>query len=276
MGIAGRGRSLIDIAHIDHGLRGEQFERLEGGALLVGDFGRAGRACPRATAAERARPARASSSPPCPGRAASSRACGMPPLEAVEIGEHQLGLDGFGVVDRIDAALDMDDVVVLEAAQHIGDGVDLADMRRGTGCRALRPWRRRAPARRCRRRSAAWRSLERIWRSLRACRGAGREPAPRRHSARWCRTDNWRPRRGALGQRVEQGGLADIGQSDDAAFESHGQYAYHEPSQRRSLLARRPSAARASCLTSALGSLRRCAGLSPSSGSDCTACATRD
>ena len=36
-------------------------------------------------------------------------------------------------------------------------------------------------------------------------------------------------RRRGLGQRVEQGGLADIGQSDDAAFESHGQ----NPSRRR-------------------------------------------
>ena len=33
-------------------------------------------------------------------------------------------------------------------------------------------------------------------------------------------------RRRALGQRVEQGGLADIGQPDDAAFESHGQSAF--------------------------------------------------
>ena len=30
-----------------------------------------------------------------------------------------------------------------------------------------------------------------------------------------------RLRRRRLGQRVEQGGLADIGQADDAAFESH-------------------------------------------------------
>ncbi len=29
-----------------------------------------------------------------------------------------------------------------------------------------------------------------------------------------------------LGQRVEQGGLADVGQADDAAFDAHGKPAY--------------------------------------------------
>ena len=50
------------------------------------------------------------------------------PLQAVEIGQHQLGLDRLDVGDRIDAALDMRDVGVLEAAHHVGDGVDLADI----------------------------------------------------------------------------------------------------------------------------------------------------
>ena len=49
-------------------------------------------------------------------------------LEAVEVGQHQLGLDDLGVAHRIDAARDVGDVAVLEAAQHVGDGVDLADV----------------------------------------------------------------------------------------------------------------------------------------------------
>ena len=49
-------------------------------------------------------------------------------LEAFEVGEHQLGLDRLGVGDRIDPALDMGDVAVLEAAQHVDDRVDLADV----------------------------------------------------------------------------------------------------------------------------------------------------
>ena len=49
-------------------------------------------------------------------------------LETVEIGEHQLGLDRLGVAHRIDRALDMGDVRILEAAQHMRDRIDLADM----------------------------------------------------------------------------------------------------------------------------------------------------
>ena len=44
------------------------------------------------------------------------------------VGERQLGLDGLDVGDRIDLALDMGDVVVLEAAQHVYDRIDLADV----------------------------------------------------------------------------------------------------------------------------------------------------
>ena len=49
-------------------------------------------------------------------------------FEAFEIGEHQFGLDRLGIADRIDAAFDMGDVVILETAQHMGDGIDLADI----------------------------------------------------------------------------------------------------------------------------------------------------
>lgn len=49
-------------------------------------------------------------------------------LEAVEVGEHQLGFDRLGIGHRVDAALDMGNVVILEAAQHMHDGVDLADV----------------------------------------------------------------------------------------------------------------------------------------------------
>jgi hypothetical protein len=62
-------------------------------------------------------------SPPRP-----SSAPRQPLFQAVEIGQHQLGLDRLGVAHRIDAAFDMGDVAVLEAAQHMDDGVDLADI----------------------------------------------------------------------------------------------------------------------------------------------------
>ncbi len=122
----------------------------------------------------------------------------------------------------IDAALDMDHVRVLEAAQHIGDGVDLADM------------------------------AEELVAEPFAFRGAAHEPGdidesePRGHHLVGL-GDGRQPveprvgdrdladirldgaerivgglRRRALGQRVEEGGLADIRQPDDAAFETHG------------------------------------------------------
>ena len=50
------------------------------------------------------------------------------PLQAVEIGEHQLGLDRLDIGDRVDAALNMRDVGILEAAHHMCDGIDLADI----------------------------------------------------------------------------------------------------------------------------------------------------
>ena len=53
---------------------------------------------------------------------------GDAPLEAVEVGQHQLGLDRLGVGDRVDPALDVGDVAALEAAQDVDDRVDLADV----------------------------------------------------------------------------------------------------------------------------------------------------
>jgi len=49
-------------------------------------------------------------------------------LDAVENGEHQFGFDGLGIGDGVDAAFDMGDVVVLEAAQDVGDRVAFADV----------------------------------------------------------------------------------------------------------------------------------------------------
>ena len=49
-------------------------------------------------------------------------------LEAFEIGEHQLGLDRLDIVERRDLARDMGDVVILETAHDMGDGVAFADI----------------------------------------------------------------------------------------------------------------------------------------------------
>jgi uncharacterized glyoxalase superfamily protein PhnB len=49
-------------------------------------------------------------------------------LDAFEIGQHQLGVDGVGIGQRVDPTLDMGDIVIGKAAQHMGDRIDLADI----------------------------------------------------------------------------------------------------------------------------------------------------
>ncbi len=52
----------------------------------------------------------------------------MAPLQAFEVGEHQFGFDGICIGGRIDAAFDVGDVIVFEAAENVGDSVDFADV----------------------------------------------------------------------------------------------------------------------------------------------------
>ncbi len=48
-------------------------------------------------------------------------------FQALQIRKHQFGFDRLQIRDRIDAAFDVGDVVVLKATQHVGDGVAFAD-----------------------------------------------------------------------------------------------------------------------------------------------------
>src|SRR5450631_84798 len=51
-----------------------------------------------------------------------------PLVDGLQVFETELGVDGGDVGHRINAPLDVDDVVVLEAADDVGDGVGLADV----------------------------------------------------------------------------------------------------------------------------------------------------
>ena len=143
-------------------------------------------------------------------------------LEALEIGEHQLGLDGLEVGDRIDLALDVGDVVVLEAAHHVGDGVAFADVGQELVAEALALGRAAHeagdvdegdPRRDDLLRARDGREL------LEARIGHGHVADVGLDGAeRIVR----RLRRRRLRQRVEEGRLADVRQADDAAFETHG------------------------------------------------------
>ncbi len=138
-----------------------------------------------------------------------------------QVGQRQFGADGFNVGDRVDLAGDVDDIVVVEAAHHVDDGIGLADVGQelvaeaftlaGAGHQTgdvdefddgrLNPLR-----------------LDDLRQFVEArighfddadVRFDGAERVVRRFDA-------------GLGQRVEQRGLADVGQADNAAFEAHG------------------------------------------------------
>ena len=143
------------------------------------------------------------------------------PLQAVEIGEHQFGFDRLDVGDRIDAAFDMGDIGILEAAHHMGDGVDFADIAEkliaeplafGGAAHQARDIDEGQPRRHDHRRFGQRR--QRV------------EPAIRHRHLADIRLDGaeWiirRLRRRGFGQRVEEGRLADIRQADNAAFKAH-------------------------------------------------------
>ena len=118
---------LVDIADVEHRLRREQAEHAKRLLLLV--LAR-DEACRLAFAQSRQRPA-----DEIEGRArfriAAARALLQrldAPLQTVEVGEHQLGLDGLDVLDRRDPALEVNDVASGKAAHDMNDGVDFADV----------------------------------------------------------------------------------------------------------------------------------------------------
>ena len=75
----------------------------------------------------------------------------LPLLHRGEIGQDQFGGDDLDVAHRIDRAGDVMDVVVLEAADDLDDGVDFADVGEELVAEALARARALDQARRCRR-----------------------------------------------------------------------------------------------------------------------------
>ena len=142
-------------------------------------------------------------------------------FQAIEIGQHQLGLDGLDIGDRIDLVLDMGDVVVLETAHHMDDGIDLAD---GGEKLVAEPLAFRGAAHQTgdiHEGDAGRNDLLRLaqHRELVEARIGHRDLADVRldGAERIIR----RLRRRGLRERIEEGRLADIRQADDAAFEAH-------------------------------------------------------
>ena len=123
----GSGR-LLDVADVEHGLAGQQLRLVEPGDLLGIARPPQPRRLARAQQLEHGREHAELRLRLLVALLRLLAEIGDAALEALEVGEHQLGLDGLGVGDRIDLALDMGDVAILEAAQHMDDRVDFADV----------------------------------------------------------------------------------------------------------------------------------------------------
>ncbi|MCY1171975.1 hypothetical protein D9M73_121010 [compost metagenome] len=142
-------------------------------------------------------------------------------FEAFEVGQHQFGLDRLGIGDRIDLAFDMGDVVILEAAQHMHDRVDFADIAEELVAEAF------ALGRAAHQPGNVDKAQLRLDDLLRSRdRGEFVEPGVGHRDVADVRLDRAerivrRLRRRGLRQRIEQGGLADIGQPDDSTAKTH-------------------------------------------------------
>ncbi len=214
------GARLLDVADIEHRLRGDELQGLQD-LLLLGIEAEAPR---RLAVAQRRENRLHHLELGLRLLVLAARLLlggGDPPLDAVEIGKEQLGLDRLGVADRIDRALDMGDVAVLEAAQDMGDRLDLADMGEELVAETLAL------------RGAAHQAgdvdeFELGRHDLRRLAELRQDVEPRiRHGDapdigldRAERVVRRLGRRGR-GQRVEQRRFADIGQADNAAVETH-------------------------------------------------------
>ena len=138
----------------------------------------------------------------------------------VEISEREFDVDDFNVGNRVDAAGDMGDVVVLEAAHDMRNGIGLANVgeefiAEAFAFRGARDQARDVDELHARRHHA-----------LRFDDGGEFVEARVRHGddadIGFDGAERIVLRRdGGRGQRIEQRGLADIGQADDTAFETH-------------------------------------------------------
>jgi hypothetical protein len=142
-------------------------------------------------------------------------------LHRLEIGEQELGVDRLDVADRVDVAVDVHDVRVLEAADHVEDRVDLADVGEELVAEPLALARAAHDARDvddADHRGDDLLALD-VLEDLLEVLVRHRDDA----DVRLDRAERVVLRCGAdRRQRVEQRALADVRQTNDSDFESHG------------------------------------------------------
>src|SRR5471032_1119327 len=142
-------------------------------------------------------------------------------LAAVEVGEDQFQVDDLDVAFRVDAVGDVNHVLVFKAADHVGDGIGFTDVGQELVAQAFTF--RRAGHQACDvdefhggRQDALWIDDSRQLLQARVRHGHDTAVGFDGAEGEVLRRDT------GLGQGVEQGGFADVGQADDAAIESHG------------------------------------------------------
>ena len=219
--VAGRRRGLVDVQHVHHRLGGDELQALEDRPLLVGELGLARGLAVAQRVQSFLDHGRLDAPLPCRRPWPRFSRLGRRFSRRVEVGQHQFGLDDLGVAHRVDVARDMCHVAVLEAAQHMGDGVDLADIGQELVAQALALGGALHQA-------GDVDELELGVDDL----GRGRdgrelvEPRIGHGDAADIGLDGaerivGRLRRLGGGERIEQGRLADIGQADDSTVETH-------------------------------------------------------
>ena len=175
------------------------------------------------------------------GVLASLGQLGQPVLDRLQVGQDQLGVDRFDVARRVDRA----STWITSSSWNTRTTWQMASVSRMEARNWLpRPSPCNAPgrARRCRRRSPSPGQPARRRRGPPEAPAGGRARPRRPRWARWWRRGSWPPAPRWV-EGVEQGGLADVGQADDADRQGH----------RRGRLAARSPAAAASAFGSASG-----------------------
>ena len=221
VGVAVHSGSVIDVADVHHGLVGQQEEVVrEGRFLLVGrDHAAAGLALLEGglVADQQLQELLGLLVAAGRGLLLHLRDAGVHRLQVLDL---ELHVHDFLVPDRVHGAVHMDDVAVVEAAQHVQDGVALADVGEELVAQALSA--ARTPHQtgdiddihRGRDRALGFTDIGKHLQALVGDVGGAE-----------VRLDGAEREIGALGlpgaDAVEEGGLAYVGQADDTALEGH-------------------------------------------------------
>lgn len=223
--VAGCGAPLINVANVKHRLCGEKLEQLPGALILFIHLDHA-----RGLAIFKCGQCGAQKAILLGGLFIPAAQLAHQPLKALfdafDVGEHQLGFDNFGILNRIDPAFHMGNIAIFKAAQHVGDGIHFADI-----CEKLvaQPFAFAGAfykAGDVYKRHPGWndlRGIRDLCQSVEARIGHGHIPDIRFNGAEReiCGLGGC-----GFGERIEKGGFPHIWQTYDAHFEAHARVSF--------------------------------------------------